>query len=71
MIRIVHLVLLEINELNRLRIERDLTYETLAKGIGVALPTVYRILNVPNPHVHDRTLYKIQRFLERARRKGL
>jgi predicted transcriptional regulator len=56
-------MLVEISHLNRLRVEQDLTYEALARRIGMNSNTLYKILTRPNPKVHDRTLYKIQRFL--------
>lgn len=56
-------MLSEFYALNRIRVERNLTYEALANQIGLKPQTLYRVLNVPNPHVHDRTLFKIQRFL--------
>ena len=56
----------EIVELNRIRLERDLTYQRLADETGISLQTLYRILNQPNARLRDRTLYKVQRFLRTA-----
>jgi predicted transcriptional regulator len=55
-------------ELNRLRLERDLTYDRLAQLTGLRIQTLYRILTVPNAKLHDRTLYKIQKFLARQKK---
>lgn len=60
-------MLMEVVELNRLRLERNLTYKRLAAGIGITLPTLYRILRDPNSRMHDRTLYRLRRYLEQLK----
>jgi transcriptional regulator with XRE-family HTH domain len=59
-------VLLELMQLNRLRIERDLTYAKLAKEVGLTAPAVYRLLTTPNAKAHDRTLYRIRKYLRKC-----
>jgi DNA-binding Xre family transcriptional regulator len=64
----IAIVLNEVLELNRIRIDRDLTYEDLAREIhGVTRQAIYRILNTPNPKMHDRTLAKIRKYIDRVR----
>lgn len=53
-----------IAELGRARLEHDLSYRALSEGIGVSERTVYRILNLPNQALHDRTAFKIRRYLD-------
>lgn len=53
----------ELLTLSRLRLERDLTYQQLADEVGMPFQTLYRLLTVPNARVHDRSLFKIQRYL--------
>jgi transcriptional regulator with XRE-family HTH domain len=48
--------------LNRLRLERDLTYGRLAGLIGLKRQTLFRLLSTDSAP-HDRTLYKIRQFL--------
>ena len=54
----------ELAELNRIRLEEDLSVATLAAGIGVDTSTLHRLLFTPNREPYDRTLYKIRRFLD-------
>lgn len=49
--------------LNRVRLEEDLSYDRLSALCGVNSRTLYRILTTPNAKIHDRTLFKIQKFL--------
>lgn len=53
-----------VDELNRERLERDLTYKALSKGIGVSERTVYRICNLPDQALRDRTAFKIRKYLD-------
>ena len=53
----------EIAELARIRLERDWTYAQLALAVGLKEPTVYRLLTTKDPNVHERTMFKIRRFL--------
>jgi len=63
-------VLTELLDLNRIRLERDLSYGRLGELVGVQRQTLYRILTTPNAKVHDRTLFKIQRFLSKHPKTG-
>lgn len=54
----------ELNDLNRIRLERDLTYEALAQQVGLQRTTLLRLLTTTGPRMHDRTLFKIRRFLQ-------
>jgi hypothetical protein len=53
----------ELIELNRYRLEADLSYGRLAGLIGLKRQTLFRLLSTPGTEPHDRTLYKIQKFL--------
>lgn len=53
----------ELLEINRIRLDEDLTYEELAEAIGIERTTLLRLLTVPNRGMHDRTLHKLRRFL--------
>lgn len=57
----------EIIVLARHRLERDLSYKALGEAIGVSERTVYRLLNFPKQRLHERTLFKIQRYLNAQR----
>jgi transcriptional regulator with XRE-family HTH domain len=66
----------ELLELNRIRLDEDLTYEELAEAIGIERTTLLRLLQSPNRKPYDRTLHKIKRFLDqhttpRATRKAV
>ena len=65
--RIVHTMLMEVIELNRLRLEKNLTYERMADGIGITRPTLYRILRNPDARMHDRTMYRVRRYLNKMK----
>jgi transcriptional regulator with XRE-family HTH domain len=54
----------ELVELNQIRLDEDLTYETLAGAIGIERTTLLRLLSSPNRRPMDRTLHKIRRYLE-------
>lgn len=63
-----HAIAEQLAELNRIRLERDLTYEQLADEIGDIDPSaLHRLLNQPGRRPIDRTLFKIRRYLERRR----
>jgi transcriptional regulator with XRE-family HTH domain len=55
----------ELARLNQLRLERDLSYGALAGEIGLDPAALHRILH-DRERPRDRTLFKIQKFLERA-----
>jgi predicted transcriptional regulator len=61
-------VLTDLINLNRIRLEGDLTYDRLSEMTQIHPRTLYRILTTPNARVHDRTLFKIQRFLAKSAR---
>jgi len=50
-------------ELNRIRLEEDLTYGELAQAIGIDRTVLLRLLQQPDRGAHDRTLYKIRKYL--------
>ncbi len=52
----------ELIELNRIRLDDDLSYNRLADEIGVAAGALYRTLQ-KGAQPHDRTLHKIRRFI--------
>jgi transcriptional regulator with XRE-family HTH domain len=55
----------ELTELNRIRLEEDKSYESLAEEIGIGdTSTLYRLLNQPEREPQDRTLYKIRKYLD-------
>ena len=60
--------------LNTLRIRRDWSWRELAAQmararVGVAPRTLHHLLTTPTVVPHDRTLYKIQKFLQILRRQ--
>lgn len=56
----------ELLELDRIRLDEDLSYGALAKQIGISESNLSRALRrVHDPR--DRTLHKIRRFLESRR----
>ena len=57
-------------DLNRFRLERNLTYRELAALVGVKPKNLHRLLNSVNPVMHDRTLHQIRAFLDRVRREA-
>ena len=54
----------ELIQLNRIRLERDLSYGRLASLIGLKRQTLFRLLSQDGCTPHDRTLYKIKKFLD-------
>jgi transcriptional regulator with XRE-family HTH domain len=54
----------ELAELNRIRLDEDLTYEQLADATGIERTTLIRLLRSPNREPFDRTLHKVRRYLE-------
>ena len=54
----------ELLQLNRIRLERDLSYGRLASLIGLKRQTLFRLLSQDGCTPHDRTLYKIKKFLD-------
>lgn len=48
--------------IERIRVQRDLTYRQLAEEIGLTLPTLYNIaMGRTNPHARNQ--YKIEKWL--------
>jgi hypothetical protein len=56
-------VVKELAELNRIRLDEDLSIATLALGIGIDPSALHRLLFLPNRQPWDRTLHKVRRFL--------
>jgi transcriptional regulator with XRE-family HTH domain len=64
-----------VTELNRIRLEENLSYAEIAADMELDPGALYKILNELTDKPYDRTLYKIRRYLaEReappARRKA-
>ena len=57
------MLLPELLELNRVRLDDDLTYQALGAQIGVSHTIIVRALAGKNTP-RDRTLHKIRRFLD-------
>lgn len=55
-----------LERLNRIRLERDLSFRALAAEIGMPYRNLVRLLSTPDARMRDRTLYKIQRYLNAA-----
>lgn len=53
-----------LTELNRIRLDEDLSYSELAGQIGIGASVLYRVINKPERQTWDRTLHKIRRYLE-------
>jgi transcriptional regulator with XRE-family HTH domain len=51
-----------VDEVNRIRLEEDLSYAALATAIGIDPGALYKILN-GRSDPWDRTLFKIRRYL--------
>lgn len=51
-------------ELNRIRLDDDRSYASLAADIGVDPGALYRLLNDDEREPWDRTLHKIRRYLD-------
>ncbi|HYM24968.1 MAG TPA: helix-turn-helix transcriptional regulator [Vicinamibacterales bacterium] len=59
-----------VDELNRIRLDENISYAELGAQIGIDGGALYKILN-GRSDPYDRTLHKIQRFLEeRAEKSG-
>jgi hypothetical protein len=60
-------------ELNRFRLDRDLTYQALAAdieeklGAKLSWRTLHALLNTPPDRPRDRTIHKIRRYLDVVR----
>lgn len=54
----------ELSRLNAYRLDQDLSYRELAAQVGIAYRTLYGLLTGENPQPFDRTLHKIQKFLD-------
>lgn len=51
-----------------MRLDKDLTYRTLAEAIGISLGLLHTLLSASKPPaVNDRTLYKIRQYLDAQR----
>jgi transcriptional regulator with XRE-family HTH domain len=53
--------------LHRLRLEKDLTYDEFASEIGVSRRNLFRLMNDRRAGMHDRTLHKLQRYVDAQR----
>lgn len=53
----------DLEALNQLRLEEDLTYSDLGELIGIDAGALHRILSGQSEPI-DRTLFKIRRFLD-------
>ncbi len=53
-----------IDALHQTRLDRDLTYEQLARAVGLSPRNLFRVMNDRNASIQDRTLHKIRRFLQ-------
>jgi transcriptional regulator with XRE-family HTH domain len=62
--------LTELVELNRIRLDEDLTYEQLADAIGIERTTLIRLLRTPGREPFDRTLHKVRRYLDARRARA-
>lgn len=58
-----------VERLNRIRLEHDLTYADLADEIGIDASAVYRLLQRSGRKPLDRTLYKVEQFVDRFERQ--
>jgi hypothetical protein len=54
-------------ELNRIRLDDDRSYASLAADIGVDPGALHRFLNEDDREPWDRTLHKIRRYLDARR----
>lgn len=62
--RIFGTMLNELEQLKRIRLERDLPYRRLALEVGVSTATLFRLLG-PDPRgAQARTIFKIQKYVE-------
>lgn len=53
----------ELAALNRIRLERNLSFRELGAQIGLPERTVFRLLSADSPRLYDRTLFRIRRYL--------
>ena len=63
----------ELAALDRYRVEQDMTYRDLGQAVGVPWRSLYSLLTNSKARPYDRTLFKIQRFLNTLparRRRG-
>ena len=52
-----------VDELNRIRLDDDRSYNALAADIGIDSAALYKLLNDDTRDPWDRTVHKIRRFL--------
>jgi transcriptional regulator with XRE-family HTH domain len=57
-----------VERLNRIRLLHDLTYADLAEQIGIDASAVHRLLQRADRKPLDRTLYKVEQFVDRFER---
>jgi hypothetical protein len=55
------------DELNRIRLDDDRSYASLAADIGIDPGALYRLLNDDERDPWDRTVHKIRRYLDARR----
>jgi hypothetical protein len=55
------------DELNRIRLDDDRSYASLAAEIGIDPGALYRLLNEDDREPWDRTVHKIRRYLDTRR----
>lgn len=60
----------ELEELNAIRLDENLTYRQLEQLTGISLHTLHQLLNSENPRPFDRTVHRIRRFLDGRKRGG-
>ncbi len=56
-----------VDELNRIRLDDDRSYASLATDIGIDPGALYKLLNEEQRDPWDRTIHKIRRFLDARR----
>lgn len=59
----------EIRDLQRVRLERDLTYRELAEKLGMSERGIAKLLAAPRPKPWERTLHKVRKFLAASESK--
>lgn len=60
----------EIRDLQRVRLERDLTYRELADLLGMSERGIAKLLGTPRPKPWERTLHKVRKFLAESESKA-
>jgi transcriptional regulator GlxA family with amidase domain len=55
----------ELLDLERIRLDRDLTFDSLAARIGISRRNLFRLFEQPQAQMHKRTRTKIQKFIAR------